>query len=249
MSLVDVLAQNIIGLDSLDALQGKYSLDPAFHAILQQSNNFQNFEVVDQLVYLKELDKKILCIPKVIIQGRSTQEIVISKAHSLLAHLGANKTLNYLCDHIWWKDIVANTKAFCETCHTCKISKLSNQKLYRLLNPLSLPSYPWESIGMDFVSPLPESGNRDGIFDSITVIICLLTSMVHLVPSQINYNVSQLAELMFEHVYKMHGLSKHIISDHDVLFTSTFWGRLHQLIGTKLRMSSAYHPQSDGSTE
>src|SRR5271169_5925175 len=65
--------------------------------------------------------------------------------------------------------MVADTKAYCETCHTCKISKPSNQKPYGLLNPPSLPTYPWESIGMDFVGPLPESGNRDGIFDSITV--------------------------------------------------------------------------------
>ena len=102
---------------------------------------------------------------------------------------------------------------------------------------------------MDFVGPLPESGNRDGFFDSITVVICLLTSMVHLVPSRTNYNASQLAELMFEHIYKLHGLPKHIVSDRDVLFTSTFWKQLHRLIGTKLRLSSAYHPQSDGSTE
>ena len=167
----------------------------------------------------------------------------------MLAHLGASKTLDYLRDHVWWKDMVSDVRAFCETCHTCKISKPSNQKPYGLLNPLSVPSYPWESIGMDFVGPLPESGNRDGYFDSITVIICLLTSMVHLVPSRTNYNASQLAELMFEHVYKLHGLPKNIISDRDVLFTSTFWKRLHHLIGTKLRLSSAYHPQSDGSTE
>ena len=93
-SLVDVLAQNIIGLDLLNVLWGKYSLDPAFHAILQWPNNFWNFEVFNQLVYLKELDKKILCIPKIIIQGRSAWEIVISEAHSLLAHLGTNKTLD-----------------------------------------------------------------------------------------------------------------------------------------------------------
>ena len=102
---------------------------------------------------------------------------------------------------------------------------------------------------MDFVGPLPESMNRDSRYDSITVVICLLTSMVHLIPSRINYNASQLAELMFEHVYKLHGLPKHIISDRDVLFTSIFWTRLHRLIGTKLRLSSTYHPQSDGSTE
>jgi hypothetical protein len=102
---------------------------------------------------------------------------------------------------------------------------------------------------MDFVGPLPESSNRDGTYDSITVIICLLTAMVHLIPSRINYNARQLAELMFEEVYKHHGLPKNIISDRDVLFTSTFWGHLHKLLGTKLKMSSAYHPQTDGSTE
>ena len=150
---------------------------------------------------------------------------------------------------MWWKDMVADVKAFCETCHTCKTSKPSNQKPYGLLNSLSIPSYPWELIGVDFVGPLPESGNWDGVYDSITVVICLLTSMVHLIPSQINYNASQLAELMFEHVYKMHGLPKNIISDHDVLFTSIFWSWLNKLIGTNLRMSSAYHPQLDGATE
>jgi len=85
--------------------------------------------------------------------------------------------------------------------------------------------------------------------DSITVVICLLTAMVRLISSWINYNARQLAELMFEEVYKHRGLPKNIISDRDILFTSTFWGYLHKLIGTKLKMSSAYHPQTDGSTE
>ena len=73
--------------------------------------------------------------------------------------------------------------------------------------------------------------------------------MVHLIPSHVNYNATQLAELVFENIYKIHGLPQNIISDRDVLFTSTFWSRLHRLIGTKLQLSSAYHPQSDGSTE
>ena len=192
----------------------------------------------------------MLCIPsKILINERSVRELVISEAHSMLAHLGANKTLDYLRDHVWWKDMVSEVKAFCETCHTCKTSKPSNQKPYGLLNPLSVPAQPWESIGVDFVGPLPESSNRDGRYDSITVVICLLTSMVHLIPSRTNYNAIQLAELMFENVYKLHGLPQNIISDRDVLFTSVFWSHLHRMVGTKLRLSSAYHPQSDGSTE
>lgn len=64
-----------------------------------------------------------------------------------------------------------------------------------------------------------------------------------------NYNAHQLAELMFEEVYKLHRLRKNIISDRDMLFMSVFWDKLHKLLGTKLCMSSAYHPQMDGSTE
>ena len=248
-TFLNIVSQSAQGLDLLTELRGKYELDSAFQPIIAKPKDFRNFEVNDQLIYLKTAERKVLCIPKIVIQGRSAREIVISEAHSMLAHLGASKTLDYLRDHVWWKDLVSDVRAFCETCHTCKISKPSNQKPYGLLNPLSVPSYPWESIGMDFVGPLPESGNRDGMFDSITVVICLLTSMVHLIPSRTNYNASQLAELMFEQVYKLHGLPKNIISDRDVLFTSTFWRRLHGLIGTKLRLSSAYHPQSDGSTE
>ena len=246
---MNIVLHSLQGLDLLAELRGKYELDPVFQPIIAKPGYFWNFEVDGQIVYLKRKDTRILCIPKAVIQGHSAQELVISEAHSMLAHLGANKTLDYLRDHVWWKDMVSDVRTYCETFHTCKTSKPSNQKPFRLLNPLSMPSYPWESIGMDFVGPLPESGNRDVIFDSITVIICLLTSMVHLVPSRTTYNASQLAELMFEHVYKFHGLPKNIVSDQDVLFTSTFWKQLHRLISTKLRLSSTYHLHSDGSTE
>ena len=243
------LRQENLGLDIWSELRGKYLDDSFFRTILEKPNEFRNFESKEGLIYLKENDRRVLCIPKVTIQGRSAREIVIAEAHSMLAHLGASKTIDYLRDHVWWRDMVSDVKAYCETCHTCKTSKPNNQKPYGLLNPLPVPTYPWESIGVDFVGPLPESGNRDGIFDSLTVVICLLTSMVHLIPSRINYNAPQLAELMFEHIYKLHGLPKNIISDRDVLFTSVFWSRLHNLIGSRLRMSSAYHPQTDGATE
>jgi hypothetical protein len=118
--------------------------------------------------------------------------------------------------------------------------------LWPALNP---PEQLWESIGVDFVGPLPEARNWDLVFNSITVVIDLLTSMVHLIPSRINYTTRQMAELIFEEIYKLHGLPRNIVSDRDVLFTSTFWRLLHSLIGVKLNMSSAYHPEADGGTE
>ena len=64
-----------------------------------------------------------------------------------------------------------------------------------------------------------------------------------------NYKAKEVAELVFENVYKLHGLPANIVSDQDSLFTSVFWNRLHGLIGTHLKMSSAYHPQTDRATE
>ena len=118
-----LLTQDNLGIDLVAELRGKYTEDSFFRAILDRLKEFRNFEVDNELIYLKENDNRVLCIPKVLVQGRSAREIIISEAHSMLAHLGANKTLDYLRDHIWWKDMVAEVKAFCETCHTCKTSQ------------------------------------------------------------------------------------------------------------------------------
>ena len=249
ITLPQMLSEDTNGINLIEEIKGRFAEDQLFKKVLDDPKAFRNFTVKDGLIYLKEQEKELLCIPKVMISERSAREIIISEAHSMLAHLGPSKTLNYLRDHVWWKEMVTDTQAFCNTCVTCKRSKPTNQKPYGLLNPLSVPDRPWESIGVDFVGPLPVSQNRDGNFDSITVVICLFSAMVHLIPSRANYNAKQVAEMMFEEVYKHHGVPRHIVSDRDSLFTSTFWSHLHELIGTQLKMSSAYHPQTDGSTE
>ncbi|KAJ2917715.1 hypothetical protein MD484_g2704, partial [Candolleomyces efflorescens] len=248
--LVEIVRESKEGLDLPKLLKGKFSSDPFFQIILDNPRHYKNFLVEDEIVYLKSSEgKRLLCIPKTLWNGRSIREIVINEAHSLLAHLGYRKTITYLRDHVWWKDLVTDVEKFCKTCVVCMQHKSSNQRPYGLLNPLNLPTQPWESIGIDFVGPLPTSENRDGKFDMLTVIIDRLTGMVRLVPSREDYTSKNMAELVFSEVYKLHGLPKSIVSDRDKLFTATFWSHLHRLIGTRLRMSSAYHPETDGVTE
>jgi transposase InsO family protein len=145
--------------------------------------------------------------------------------------------------------MVRDVTAFVMTCTTCLKTKPNNKRPYGLLRTLPVSTRPWEAIGIDMVGPLPESKSRDATFDNLTVIINLHSGYVILVPSRLNYRARDVAELIFSEVYKRHGLPRRIVSDRDVLFTSTFWTHLHQLIGTQLRISSAYHPETDGSTE
>ena len=83
----------------------------------------------------------------------------------------------------------------------------------------------------------------------ICVTIDHITSMVHLVPSKSMDQAKDIAKLVFENVYKLHSLPARIVSDRDSLFTSGFWEQLHKLTNTELRMSTVYHPQTDGTTE
>jgi hypothetical protein len=83
----------------------------------------------------------------------------------------------------------------------------------------------------------------------ICVIIDHLSSMVHLVPSRSTFRARDIAELMVESIYKLHGSPEIIVSDRDSLFTSGYWNHIHRMLRTQLKMSTAFHPQTDGTTE
>ena len=230
-------------------LKGRYKDDPSFKPILENPSNFTNFEIEDGLVFFRSEGVRRLAVPDVKINDRSIREDVIRQGHSILAHLGGNKTVSYLRDQVWWKTIIQDVTDYCKACQTCATSKSPTEKPRGLLKTMPVPTHPWQYIGIDFVGPLPESSNRNGSYDMICVIIDLLTAMVHLVATRQTYKATDIAEVVFDSVYKLHGLPERIISDRDSLFTSHFWRKLHALLNVELRMSSAFHPQTDGATE
>ena len=99
---------------------------------------------------------------------------------------------------------------------------------------------------MDFIVQLPQSAQGN---DAIMVVVDKLTKRVHFVPTTTEASAEETAELFFERVISQHGLPKVIISDRDSKFISHFWKKLFQLMGTTLKFSTAYHPQTDGQTE
>jgi len=94
---------------------------------------------------------------------------------------------------------------------------------------------------MDFVVGLPRTIQK---FDSIWVIVDRLTNSAHFLPINIRYSMEKLTELYIREIVRLHGVPISIISDRDPRFTTKFWKSLHQALGTKLHLSSAYHPQT-----
>jgi len=99
---------------------------------------------------------------------------------------------------------------------------------------------------MDFVVGLPLTLQK---FDSIWVIVDRLTKSDNFLPINIRYSLEILTELYIREIVRLHGVPISIISDRDPRFTSKFWGSLHRALGTKLHLSSTYHPQIDGQFE
>jgi hypothetical protein len=98
---------------------------------------------------------------------------------------------------------------------------------------------------MDFITGLPKVQGKDCIY----VVVDRLTKFSHFYAIPTEYNVVQVAELFFREVFRLHGLSKNIISDRDSQFIGTFWRELFRLVGTELTPSTSYHPQTDGQTK
>ena len=140
------------------------------------------------------------------------------------------------------KDVVR----FVEKCLTCQQVKVEHQRPAGTLQPLEIPEWKWEQITMDFVSGLPKSPTNH---DSIWVIVDRLTKTAHFIPILMTYSMDRLAELYVQHIVRLHGVPKSIVSDRDTRFTSKFWKSLQDALGTRLKFSSVFHPQTDGQSE
>ena len=103
---------------------------------------------------------------------------------------------------------------------------------------------------MDFVMGLPISTDWKGdSYDSILVIVNRLTKIVYYKPVKVIINALGLAEIIIIVVVRHHGLPDSIITNRGSLFTSKFWSLLCYFLDIKRRLSTAFHPQTDGQTE
>ena len=111
---------------------------------------------------------------------------------------------------------------------------------------MPIPTQPWEQISIDLITQLPKTNKGH---DAIVVMVDKLTKMVHYRATTTTVTAPQVATIILHEIVRHHGVPCSIISDRDPRFTSHFWKCLWSSLGTKLAMSTAYHPQTDGQTE
>ncbi|GJW80254.1 putative reverse transcriptase domain-containing protein [Tanacetum coccineum] len=109
-----------------------------------------------------------------------------------------------------------------------------------------IPEWKWEKLTMDFITKLPKSSSG---YDTIWVIVDRLTKSAHFLPIREDYKTEKLAKIYVNEIVARHGVPVSIISDRDGRFTSHLWQALQEALGTRLDMSTTYHPQTDGQSE
>nr|GFD35467.1 reverse transcriptase domain-containing protein [Tanacetum cinerariifolium] len=134
----------------------------------------------------------------------------------------------------------AEIAIYVSKCLTCAKVKIEYQKPSGLLVQPEIPQWKWENITMDFVTKLPKTATGQ---DTIWVIVDRLTKSAHFLPMREDDALEKLTRQYLKEVVSRHGVPVSIISDCDGRFTSNFWKSLNKALGTRLDMSTAYHPE------
>ncbi|EGG22119.1 hypothetical protein DFA_04237 [Cavenderia fasciculata] len=194
---------------------------------------------------LKRHRKRYLKNNCTIIKNKKHIAKILDESHAgyIGGHLGITKSYMKIRSNYFWIGLHSSIVKFIGSCDICQRSNKCKAKGF--LTSLEIPQRNWMDISMDFMS-LPTSKNG---MDNLLVVVDRLSKMVHLMACTKEIDAVGTAKLLFNNVFRLHGLPSSIVSDRDPRFTSDLWSELMTAIGTKLKMSTPNRPQGDGQTE
>ena len=162
------------------------------------------------------------------------------------AHFGRDKTIAALQQRFSWTGMATAAGLYVSTCDACQRNKPSQQLTPGILMPLRIPDYPCQEWTNDAVTGLPTTRRGN---DAIQVYVERLCKLKHFVATKKSDDAKEMARVFIHTVVRAHGVPETIISDRDPRFTANYYAELLRLLGVKVSMSTARHPQSDGQSE
>ena len=181
------------------------------------------------------------------VSGKDIRARVIRSRHDMptAGHPGIEKTQELMNRDYTWVGMGRDVESYVKGCVVCQRMKGYHGRKIGFLKTLEVPERPWQHLTMDFIDQLPRSHQ----FNAILVVVDRLTKWGVFLPCDVRINSSKLADLLIERVFSIHGLPDSIVSDRGSKFTSGFWGNVCERLKIERRLSTAYHPQTDGQTE
>ena len=179
--------------------------------------------------------------------NKKIKEEILKENHDSVdvGHLGQHRMLELLKRNYWWLGLKEDIKRYVQGCFKCQQNKVQHQRKAGELHPLEIPHELWQKISIDIIGPLPKS---NGI-DTIVVIVNRFMKMICLKATTTNISLEGIVKIYRNDIWKLHGISRNILSDRGPQFTSKFMEEFTKALGIKRQLSTAYYPQIDGQME
>ena len=199
-------------------------------------------EIIDDMLYVG----RRLYVPN----NAELRTSIIRENHDSLpsGHGGRTTTYDRVSRYYYWPKMTDTIATYVRSCHTCRRTKANREGKHGLLKPLPIPERYFQDISVDFITPLPQCKRYGRTYENIMVVVDRLSKKKKFIPLD-SLEVDAVVQAFIEWVWREEGYPSSILSDRGTQFVAHFWKRLCQRIGTKPKLSSAFHPETDGQTE
>jgi len=172
---------------------------------------------------------------------------IVSLCHDtkVAGHPEHFKTLELVSRSYWWPNMSCYIGQYISHCDLCICTKAQCCLPVGELQPLTISEERWDTISIDFILELPESGG----YDAIMVAVNSVGKWLHFTETVTTVTAAGTANLYMHNVWKLHSLPCKVISNHRLQFVTAFIKELCQLLGIEAALFTAYHPQPDGQTK
>ena len=203
----------------------------------------KNCTIKDGLLYERER----LWVP----DNKGTILEVVRQIHDQIAvgHPGIARTIQTISRNYYWPNMGKDVSRYVRSCHVCRRAKAPRDKYNGLLKPLPIPDKPWSDITLDYVTGLAKS---KGQYDAILMVVDRMSKERHYIPctcSDEETIAEATAKLLIDNVWRHHGLPNSMLFDRGPQFVSAVWKAWCKILGITAKLSTAYHPETDGQSE